>query len=273
MTRAPLVALADWRLPGDPFDAVEQAHALGADGLQFDLGGPGRGAWLDAPGTVDRLREACAARGLAPLAVAGNTLNDIGLTAPAGSEDAARAEHVLIRVLDAAAALGAPLAFVPSFRRSAVHDLADLRRTAVVLARAAREAEARGLLLANENGLDPERARALAEEVAVPSFRLLLDTYNPKVAGVDVLALVEATGAWIAPQVHLKDGTAGVVGTELLGDGDGRVWEALAALRAQGSAPDALVLENDYRDGDPRRPALDLARARAHATDPAHTRS
>ncbi|MFE4171700.1 sugar phosphate isomerase/epimerase family protein [Streptomyces sp. NPDC056909] len=269
MTRSPLVGLAAWRLPGDHFGAVRLAHQAGAEGLQLDLGGPGRGAWLDAAGTVDRLREDFAEFGLKPLAVAGNTLNDIGLTAVKGSRDALRAQRVLIRVLDTASALGTPLAFVPSFRRSAIHGMRDLLRTAEVLGWAAREAEARGLLLASENGLGPACVRALAAEVAAPSFRLLLDTYNPRVSGLDVLALIKAFDKWTASQIHLKDGTNGVVGKELLGDGDGRVWEALTALRAQ-RAPDALVLENDYRDGDMRRLGLDIERVRARTT---HTES
>ncbi|MFF7368435.1 sugar phosphate isomerase/epimerase family protein [Streptomyces tricolor] len=271
MTRSPLVGLAGWRLPGDHCAAVGLAHRMGAEGIQLDLGGPGRGPWLDAAGTVDRIRDDCARYGVTPLAVAGNTLNDIGLHAPEGSQEALRTRRILVRVLDAALALGAPLAFVPSFRRSAIDDLRDLRRTAAVLAWAAREAEARGLLLANENALDPRRARTLVEEVAAPSFRLLLDTYNPRAAGVDVLALVEAAHEWLAPQVHLKDGTDGTVTRELLGDGDGRVWEALAALEARGHLSAALVLENDYRDGDLDRLALDVARIRAH-TARTHTR-
>jgi sugar phosphate isomerase/epimerase len=280
MTRSPLVGLADWRLPGNHFDAVALARRAGAEGLQLDLGGPGRGPFLDAPGTVDRLREDCAAHGLRLLGVAGNTINDIGLTAPAGSRDALRARQALVRVLDAAHDLGAPLAFVPSFRRSAIDDADDLRRTAKVLAWAVWEAQARGLVLASENALDPAAARELVERVAAPSFRLVLDTYNPRVYGVDVLALIEVTHPWLAGQVHLKDGTDGVVGRELLGDGDGRVWEALAALLRHAGAPDAVILENDYRDGDLRRLALDIERARAHvgpavssATTPDHPRS
>ncbi|MFJ9773233.1 sugar phosphate isomerase/epimerase family protein [Kitasatospora sp. NPDC101157] len=262
MTSGPLIGLAGWRLPGDHLDAVELAHRAGVDGLQLDLGGPGRGPWLDAAGTVERILDDCARYGLRPLAVAGNTLNDLGLHAPTGSQDALRVRRVLVRVLDTALALGAPLAFVPSFRRSTITDRPALRRTADVLAWAAGEAQARGLLLANENDLDPRRARLLAEQVAADAFRLLLDTYNPRVAGVDAVALIEETHPWLAPQVHLKDGTGGVVNRDLLGDGDGPVREALAALAAHGFRPEALVLENDYRDGDPARLALDIERAR-----------
>ncbi|WEH39248.1 TIM barrel protein [Streptomyces sp. AM 2-1-1] len=261
MSRAPLVGLVDWRLPGDHFDAATLAHDVGADGLQLDLGGPGRGPWLDAPGVLDRVRDTCARLGVRPLAVAGNTLNDIGLHTPAEGP----VRGVLTRVLDAAAALDAPLAFVPSFRRSEIREVGDLRRTAARLSWAAKEAAARGLLLANENSLAPRRALALVEEVAEPNFRLLLDTYNPRAHGVDVVELIEATHAWIAPQIHLKDGTDGVVAREPLGEGDGRVWEALTALHGAGSTPYALVLENDYRDGDLSRLTADITRTLRHA--------
>ncbi|GGU32489.1 sugar phosphate isomerase/epimerase family protein [Streptomyces violascens] len=262
MTRVPLVGLVDWRLPGDHFDAVELVHDMGVEGLQLDLGGPGRGPWLDAPGTVDRLRDDCFRRGVRPLAVAGNTLNDIGLLVPPGGQEAVNVRRVLLRVLETAQALGAPLAFVPSFRRSEINDVHDLRRTAAVLSWAAREAAARGLLLANENALAAPDSRALVEAVAEPNFRLLLDTYNPRAYGVDVATLIEATHEWIAPQVHLKDGRDGVVSQELLGDGDGQVWEALTALEKAEVTCDALVLENDYRDGGIQRLAVDVRRTR-----------
>ncbi|MEE1756451.1 sugar phosphate isomerase/epimerase family protein [Streptomyces sp. SP18CS02] len=264
---APRVGLAGWRLPVEHARAVELTRRSGADGLQLDLGGPGRGARLDDPATLDEVRSAAAAHGVELLAVSGNTLNDIGLTAPEGTDDARRARRTLIRVLDAAHALGAPLAFVPSFRRSAIDGPRALRRTVSVLSWAAGEAADRGLSLANENDLAPDRARALAEEIGSPAFRLLLDTYNPRVAGVDVLALVEATAGLLAPQVHLKDGVDGVAGQVPLGDGDGRVAEALAALRKRDFAPYALVLENDYRDGGTERLARDIDRARSHARD------
>ncbi|GLW93243.1 hypothetical protein Aglo03_40590 [Actinokineospora globicatena] len=48
------IGLVDWRLPVSGPDAVVLAAELGVDGLQVDLGGPGRAPELDG---VDRLRE------------------------------------------------------------------------------------------------------------------------------------------------------------------------------------------------------------------------
>ncbi|MFI6943901.1 sugar phosphate isomerase/epimerase family protein [Streptomyces sp. NPDC050418] len=262
---APLVGLVDWRLPCAGPAALEVARRAGADGVQFDLGGPGRAAPLDGPGRLPALRDGVEATGVRVLAVSANCLNDIGLLAPEGSADAVRVRGVLERLLDAAVELGAGLVLVPSFRRSAIAGGYGLQRTAEVLRRAAAEAQARGLLLANENVLPPDAASALVEKVASPAFRLLLDTYNPHLAGVRVPSLIGAVARHLADQIHLKDGIAGTGRTPLLGDGDGEVDETLAAVARHGLCPRALVLENDYRDGDTTRMAADLARARRYA--------
>jgi L-ribulose-5-phosphate 3-epimerase len=261
----PLVALADWRLPVRGEEAVDLAHRHRVRALQFDLGGPGRGPWLDAPGRLARLARTARYAGVVPLAVTGNVLNDIGLTAPEGSPEAGRARDVLTRLLDAAEELGAPLVLVPSFRRSALDGERAFRRTVSVLRAAAGRAAARGLLLAGENALAPRDALRLVAEVASPAFRLLLDTYNPVAAGVDPVELVAVAGAHLADQVHVKDGPDGPDGTALLGDGDGGPAATLGALVRHDVPVRAYVLENDHRGGDADRLAEDLRRLRALA--------
>lgn len=244
-----LVGLAEWRLPKTGVEAVRLARSVGADGVQLDFGGPGRGEWIDAPGRVDALRAEAHACGVRLLALAGNHFNDIGL--------AAKPKPVLERLLDAAVALDVPLVFVPSFRRGAIDGPDAFTRTAAVLRWAAAQAEARGLVLANENVLPAEPARALAEEVGSPAFRLVLDTYNPVKAGLRVDTLVAALKDLLADQVHVKDGPPDVGASPLLGAGDGRLDDTMDALR--GCPVSAFVLENDYRDGDSARLTTDLA--------------
>ncbi|MBE3014678.1 sugar phosphate isomerase/epimerase [Microbispora sp. NEAU-D428] len=254
-----LVGLAEWRLPASGAEAVRLAAAAGADGVQLDLGGPGRGEWADAPGRVDALRAEAEARDVRLLALAGNHFNDLGLIAEPGV-----VRPALERLLDAAVALGVPLVFVPSFRRSAIDGPDAFARTAEVLRWAADQAEGRGLVLANENVLPAERARALAEEVGSPAFRLVLDTFNPVKAGLRADALVAPLAGLLADQVHLKDGPPDAGATPLLGSGDGGLDDTVDALREH-LAVHAFVLENDYRDGDRARLAVDLAWARQRA--------
>ncbi|MCL8013476.1 sugar phosphate isomerase/epimerase [Streptomyces sp. AS02] len=266
---ATTVGLTSWRLPAEGAEeAVRHAARLGADGVQLDLGGPGRGPWADAPGTVEAVLRARAEAGVALLGLTANTLNDIGLTAPSRSADGTLARVVVVRLLDAAHAYGVPLVFLPSFRRSAIDTPDDFRRTARILAWAATEADARGLVLANENVLERERAAGLVEKVGSPGFRLLLDPYNLCVAGRDPVRWVAAVGPYLADQIHLKDGHLRAEKSAALGTGDGRLDDVLAAVAAYGPAPRALVLENDYRDGDTALPLTDLAWARARAARP-----
>ncbi|MFD5146675.1 sugar phosphate isomerase/epimerase family protein [Streptomyces sp. NPDC058401] len=267
----PVTGLVDWRLPVRGEAAVDLAFQHRVEGLQFDLGGPGRGPWLDKPGTaggaVGRLRRTAASAGVTPLGVAANVLNDIGLTAEPGTLAAARVRSVIDRLLDVAWELGVPLVFLPSFRRSAIDGEAALLRTAEVLRWAAAQAQAHGLLLANENVLPAHQALRLVEEVGSPAFRLLLDSYNPVGAGIDVPDLVEATAPFLADQIHLKDGpeAAATAPGPLLGDGDGRVDETVDAVARHLPGVHAVVLENDHRDGDGTRLRADLERARAFA--------
>jgi sugar phosphate isomerase/epimerase len=194
------------------------------------------------------------------LAVAGNHLNDVGLTSPD-----ALVRPVLTRLLDTAHALGVPLVFVPSFRRSAIDSPAAFDRSAEVLRWAAAEAEARGLLLASENVLPGEQARTLAERVASLAFRLVLDTFNPVAAGLAAHSLPDAVGDFLADQVHLKDGPPDVGASPHLGTGTGRLDDTLDALCRNRVPVRAMVLENDYRDGDRTRLLTDLNWAQRRA--------
>ncbi|MFD6950858.1 hypothetical protein A6A08_19145 [Nocardiopsis sp. TSRI0078] len=259
------VGVADWRLHLRGWHAVDLAARVGADGVHLDLGGPGRGPRIDRRGALAHLRRRSEETGVAVLALTANVLNDIGLTAEPGGTDALRVRRILIRLMDAGHALGAPLVFVPSFRRSAIGGPSDLRRTIDVLRWAAPEAAARGLLLASENVLAPDQAGELVEGVGSPVFRLLLDTWNPRAAGVDPLPLVRDAAPHWADQVHLKEADGGTVGRAPLGRGHPPAADVLRALTDHGVRIGALVLENDYRDGDTARLAHDTATARRYA--------
>lgn len=262
---APWVGLADWRLPCRGVDAVKLAARIGADGLQLDLGGPGRGLWLDAPGNLAAVRGVAEREGLALLAVAGNHLNDIGLHAAPKTFAAQRVASTLRRLLDAATALDAPLALVPSFGRSAIDGPIALRRTTDVLRATATGANARGLTLACETALDVEASCALVDRGGPAGLRLLLDTQNPRDAGLDPVALASALAEHLADQIHLKhDGVAGL--RTPLDEGAEAIVAVLAAARAGGSQIRHLVLEQDYRDGDFQRLASDVGWARSHCT-------
>lgn len=205
------------------------------------------------------------ATGVRILAVTANCLNDVGLTAAAGSGRARFVVDVAARLLDTGRALGAPLVMIPSFGRSAITDGTTFTRTCEVLAVIAARARAAGLVLASENVLRPARARQLIYAVGPERFRILLDCYNPVAAGLSPAQLVATLADVLADQIHLKDGPPARGASPPLGTGNAGVDDTLLALRRQGVQVQALVLENDYRDGDRTRLDADLAWARRSA--------
>ncbi|AEV84574.1 2-epi-5-epi-valiolone-7-phosphate 2-epimerase [Actinoplanes sp. SE50] len=256
------VGLTEWRLAPSGAAAIRLAAAVGADGIQLDFGGPGRGVLVDGPGRAGQLRAVADEAGVDLLALAGNLLNDIGLTS-----QPAVVQPVLARLADTATELGVPLLIVPSFRRSAITDAMSFTRTAAALRWAVSLAEARGIVLASENVLPPARARQLVEEVGSPAFRLLLDTFNPVRYGLDPAWLATELRPWWADQIHLKDGPPDTGPSPLLGAGQGGVRRTLTALRGSPAPVRALVLENDYRDGHGARLRADLEWARRAAVN------
>ncbi|AOS64328.1 sugar phosphate isomerase/epimerase family protein [Actinoalloteichus hymeniacidonis] len=268
-SRAPsadcLVGMVDWRIRESGPAAVRRSARLGVDGIQLDLGGPGTGPRLDAPGRLDAVREIAESTGVRLLAVCANRLNDIGLTARAGSRDAARVQRVLDRLLDAAHFLGAPLVIVPGFRRSAIGGPEHFARTAAVLREAARAAEARNLLLGSMNRLDARWSTLLAKAVGSAAFRLMLNPANVTASGTCPVDFVGETAGLLADQVALKEVPPDVRAGPEPGSVTDRLDDTLDALRAQRVPVRALVSETDHRDGDPIRLAHDLDRLRRRA--------
>lgn len=262
------VGVADWRLPVRGADAVVMAARAGADGVALDLGGSGRGPDLGAPGRVDRVSEACARTGIRPLALAANHLNDLGITAEPHSVTGRRVRRLVEHLLDTASALGAPLVIVPSFRSSSITNRTDLDLTAVMLSWAAREAAARGLILAHENVLSATDALWLARRVGSDALRFQLDTWNPVAAQLDVPGLVAALDGRWADQVHLKDGPPVTGRTPPLGQGVAEISATLAAFGALVASPvRALIVEGDYRSrADQQTLCADVSFARKMAS-------
>ncbi|PRD43704.1 hypothetical protein C5748_10685 [Phyllobacterium phragmitis] len=254
------IGLVDWRLPVSGPHAVLLAARLGAEGIQLDLGGPGRAPWLDGTERLSKLHVALSGSGVMPLAVAANMLNDLGLTAKDGTALADQVRRVIIRTLNVAVELGAALVFLPSFRCSTINSPSALARTVEVLRWACAEAQQKKLLLATENVLAPQQLQQLVELVDSPNLRIVLDTGNTSTEGLDPVAVLQTAGRVLANQVHIKNSND----HEPLSVEDSAVLDTLTELSRASFTVDALVLENDYRDGELNRVKADLKWLRNH---------
>ena len=255
------IGLADWRLPVSGRDAIYLAAEIGVEGIQLDLGGPGRAPWLDNSQTLKAIRQAFTETRVQPLAVSANVLNDIGLCAKADTFASQKVRNIITRAIDTAEVLGAGLVFFPSFRRSEITNQAELVRTAEVLNWACSQAQLRGLLLATENVLDPDNLLKLIRMVNSAHFRVVLDTGNPLKAGQSPLGVVKVAARLIAPQIHIK----AMAECAPLTCSDQIILDVINSLNNEGCHVNALVLENDYRDGVISRIKSDVSWLRSNA--------
>ena len=215
----------------------------------------GRGT---APRSRRTTRQAAAATGVEIAAVAPARLNQLGLTSAAGSEAAKACEANIVVAIQAAAAFGAPLVYLPSFVNGEIRSESDLRRTAEAMQVACDRAAAHGLTVATENTLGAEDNLRLLAMIDRPNARVLLDTQNPALWGHDVADYAERLWPRLANQVHVKDGRDGRMGNATLGDGEAGVAATAAALKTLGF-DGILISENDYTGEHASRAGRDLA--------------
>jgi len=172
-----------------------------------------------------------------------------------GIHDMDRAIAVLDAALSTANELKVPLIYLPSFGASEIRDSSSLERTARLISHCLGATDA---IVATENTLDAELNRTLFSFVGDPRARLLFDTQNPCLAGLDPVALVHDLGDLFAPTVHVKDGVDGGEGNAAIAQGAAGVSATLEALRVVGYLG-GFTLETDYRSLGMDRVSADIA--------------
>ncbi len=239
------LALADWRLPVHGHEAVSLCKTHQISYLQIDFGGPGRTPVLDSI-RQQQIYESSLEYSVQIIAIAGNIMNDIGLGLMASKEDEKKLKKLILSILDAAEKLSAPLVFFPSFRRSAIMNMEILKKTAEILRWTCQQAQARQLLIGNENDLDSSLSLNLVQEVSASNFRLIFDSFNPLVAKNSTFQLLKDLNIYFSSQAHLKDGLITQNVCTHFGDGEAEIEKILEALFGY-SHIEYLILENDYR--------------------------
>ena len=251
--------VCQWSLDRRGPDALARAAELGFEAIHLDGGELVSGDWWpDGPAIAATYAEAAADTRVSIAAVAPGRLNQLGLTSPAGSEPARLCEQSIAVAIAAAARLGAPLIFLPSFANGEIRDEPGLRRTAEMMRATCDLAAEHGLLVATENTLSATDNLRLLGSVDRPNARVLLDTLNPALWGHHVAASVDALWPHLADQVHVKDGRDGQMGNAALGDGQAGFGATAAALEAHGFEG-SLISENDYTGEHAGRAAQDVA--------------
>jgi sugar phosphate isomerase/epimerase len=258
-----IFGVAGWCLDAQGRTAIEDCAALGFGAIQLGIGVEGDERQFTDSAWLAGLREEARER---RVALAGIALNVLELHGTGGSDVGGLRRRALQLVRDAshaAARLGASLLYVPAFGRNRIDGESGLRQAAGFLRGACPIAAASGLTLASENTLGLADNLRLVDAVGEANFRILVDTYNPRLWGHDVPELIVGLRPWLASQAHVKDGIGQDLGCAPLGEGEGETQTALEAFAAIGYSG-TFFLENDYRGPRRARASKDIEYMLAH---------
>jgi L-ribulose-5-phosphate 3-epimerase len=251
------VGVTAWTVDGRGPEALATAADLGFTAIHLDSGMPGADGCLEDPAVRAAYGTASRDTGVVITAIAAGGLNDLGLTSPAGTPAADRAWDSVCIARDAAAELGVPLVFLPSFRTGEIRDDAGLRRTAEVLAAACDRAAGR-VAVATENTLDAAGHLRLLEAAGRRALTILFDPQNPAQWGHVPAAMVAPLWPHLVDQVHVKDGAGGRFGDTILGEGEAGFLDSARELHGRGFRG-TLISENAYGGDRRANVARDLA--------------
>lgn len=247
--RMTALAAPQWRISDDRVTAAKIAADCGADELQLDFGGAHRGPRLDQR---DELTAAARLSEIIPIStLAVNHANDIGLVSKDGSPNSASI-RLLRAALRCATELGVTVLHIPGFRRSAPDTAARIAGTAAVLETIGDEAATRGVEVAYESALDGRASVALAQAAGDRLPHIVFDLGNLLDAGHSPDEFIAEVGDRLHRCVHVK-------WHDIVPAAD-----CLATMRIPSNV-DAILVENDYRDGTARL-VSDLDAVRAHAS-------
>lgn len=259
-TYRPQIGVALWKVGDRGLEGFGTAAAVGLDHVHVDLGGPNRGPDLTDVAVLAAFNTTSRHFALPITALAINRLNDLGLTSPEGSEQALEVRRSILHAIEVAGHLRVPTIIIPGFHQSLVRTPGDAATTAEVLRFALGRAQAAGIGLAYESGLDSEATLQILQAVGQPGMSVQFDTGNPAICGHCAASMWPRLADVASPDVHIKDAVGVSVERNIaLGDGVAELELTFAAFARQ-QRPTSFTLEGDYSVEPEFRIRRDLAR-------------
>jgi sugar phosphate isomerase/epimerase len=204
------------RLPTKAPDSIDDAVEAGYGGLELGVDGPDPGddpLWT--PESRTRIRRRARERGVEIPSICLGFLNRGGLTSDA-PDVRADARAVILRAIDAAAAVGADDILVPFFGDGEIETETHENRVVEGISAVADAAAAADVTLALENTLSAAENLDLLERIDSPAVAHYYDVGNATALGYDPTAEIRDLGDHIAA-VHYKDRDE--TGSYMIGEG------------------------------------------------------
>jgi sugar phosphate isomerase/epimerase len=215
-----IVGVTDWCLDEQGIGAVRECAQLGLGALQIGIANTEDEQRLDSTVWPGRLRDEADRQGILLSGIALNLLEQRGTGCAQGGAEWVSALALVAGAVRCATRLGATLVYVPAFGKNRIESERDVETSAAFLRGACRIGADAGVFIASENTLSADDNLRLLSAVGARNFRILIDTYNPRVWGHDTAELIVRLRHAIADQAHVKDGFGAAMGSAPLGEGE-----------------------------------------------------
>ena len=240
------LGICNFCVPGTGVFAPHFVAEAGLDGMSIEFGSLAKGFPLDSRRLQDAYLDAQQQTGIEYPNIGLSDFDNTSMHALEGSPSYEVGRRMFRGAIEAAAHMKIPLVFAPSFLASEIKSDEELDRTAEAFRFACDLAGERGVAVASENMLPPARQRQLVEAVGRENFRLFYDSNNLfHFMGIDQVRALQDTYDLLAPQLHVKDGKKGGLGSALLGTGDANFKGVMKELGTRGY-DGWLIIENAY---------------------------
>lgn len=233
-------------LPGSGIFAPKFVAAAGLDGMSVEFGNYDRGFPLSNRSVQEAYLEAQQQYGIEYANIGMSGFDFIPFFAHPGHSMHAVVQAAVRAAVDAAAFMGIPLVFIPTFGVSEIFTEDQFRYAVRAFQFACEYAQKKNIRIGAENTMEIERQLRLVEEVKRENFGLFYDSNNMfHDKGYDQVEMLEAMYPYMEPQLHVKDGANGVLAGSLLGQGESSFYAVIEALKRHAYSG-WIIIENLY---------------------------
>lgn len=237
-----------WGFPVQGPKGLQIAAGMGFKGAAIDLGKYEDGYPLSDPQVQKEYLKTSLMSGIEIASLSVEVLNQYGLSNPPDSKKGKIAQEACYRGLDAAAELGVKVLQLPSFNDGEIKDEDGFWYTCEQIGLLCEKAKKYGIVVATENVLSIQDSLRMIEAVGSKQLKLIFDTQNySMMKGYSAAEHLRTLHPYVE-QIHIKDGSGGMLSSALLGSGDSGFMETAAVIK-EVECGEWLLLENYYDRG------------------------
>jgi len=240
------LGICNFCVPGTGIFAPRFVAEAGLDGMSIEYGTLAKSFPLSSRRMQDEYLDAQQRFGIQYPNIGLSDFDYTPIHAPKGHPAHEVARRMFTGAIEAAARMEIPLVFASSFMASEIKTDEQLERVAELYRFVCDAAGDKGIRVASENMLTPARQRQLVQAVSRENFGIFYDSNNAfHFLGLDQVQTLRETYDLLVPQLHVKDGKKGELGSALLGSGDAGFRGVMQELGKRGYEG-WLIIENAY---------------------------